>query len=74
MLFDDKGRVLRESTMPALASKVLPSTLLVLPLPRRPFFPQQMTSLVFDEATAHETLERVGNPPRIAGAGARGPA
>ncbi|HKK06286.1 MAG TPA: endopeptidase La [Gammaproteobacteria bacterium] len=44
-----------------LPGKVLPSTLYVLPLAERPFFPPQTLPLLLDEARWLETVEKVGD-------------
>ncbi len=47
----------------ALASNVLPTTLYLLPLLDRPFFPAQTVPVVMDEEPWLETIERVGDHP-----------
>ena len=47
----------------ALASQVLPTTLYLLPLTDRPFFPAQTFPVVMDEQPWLETVEHVGDHP-----------
>ena len=51
------------SQMPARLHDALPSKLLLLPVPTRPFFPAQTMPLVINEELWRETIERVGNTP-----------
>jgi ATP-dependent Lon protease len=44
---------------PAVADDVLPETLVLLPLPNRPFFPGQVQPVALDPAQWHTTLEAV---------------
>lgn len=46
-----------------VASQVLPSTIYILPLSDRPFFPAQTFPVVMDEAPWLDTVERVGDRP-----------
>ena len=47
-----------------VASKVLPTTLYLLPLSERPFFPAQAMPLLMDEKPWLESLEKIGDLPQ----------
>ncbi len=62
-----EAEVLSQEEQPSseltLATQVLPSTLYVLPLTDRPFFPAQTFPVVIDEQPWLETVEHVGDHP-----------
>lgn len=49
--------------VPARLRDTLPSKLLLIPLPVRPYFPAQTMPIVLPEGPWRETVERVGNTP-----------
>lgn len=50
--------------LPAPIDLTLPTSILLLPLQARPFFPAQSMPIVIDEARWRETVQRVGNTPK----------
>ncbi|RLA38155.1 MAG: endopeptidase La [Gammaproteobacteria bacterium] len=50
----------------AIASEILPSTLHLLPLSERPFFPAQALPLLLNEEAWLETVQKVGEAPQHA--------
>ncbi len=57
---DESGQSVAEAMTPAVADDVLPDTLVLLPLPGRPFFPGQVQPIGLDPEKWSETLEAVG--------------
>ena len=62
---DESGGAAPESRAPAVADDVLPDTLVLLPLPGRPFFPGQVQPIGLDPDQWSETLEAIGQLPTV---------
>ena len=56
-LEDAEGKAERTNSAPALPEDVLPDTLVLLPLPGRPFFPGQVQPIALDPVQWETTLE-----------------